>query len=92
MLSKQLNALSLPPEEWADEVRELNAQLIECLEQLSEREKELSDHEELLRRYEGHLGSMRQQTALLYKDHMESTEKTASTEKRLNRQIDEVRS
>ncbi|GMH51677.1 hypothetical protein TrST_g11013 [Triparma strigata] len=91
MLTKQLNALSLPPEEWADEVRELNAQLIECLEQLSERENELSDHEELLRRYEGHLGSMRQQTALLYKDHMEATEKSATSEKRLNRQIDELR-
>ena len=91
MLSKQLNALSLPPEEWAEEVRELNGQLIECLEQLSDREKELEEHEELLRRYEGHLGSMRQQSALLYKEHMESVEKSVDSEKRLNRQIDELR-
>jgi len=91
MLSKQLNALSLPPEEWAEEVRELNGQLIEALEQLSDREKELDDHEELLRRYEGHLGSMRQQTALLYKEHMEATEKATTTEQRLNRTCDELR-
>jgi chromosome segregation ATPase len=91
MLSKQLNALSLPPEEWAEEVRELNGQLIEALEQLSDREKELDDHEELLRRYEGHLGAMRQQTALLYKEHIEATEKSDNTEKRLNRQVDELK-
>jgi len=92
MLSKQLSALSLPPEEWAEEVRELNGQLVECLEQLADREKELDDHEELLRRYEGHLGAMRQQTALLYKEHMEHSESAKSTEKRLNTAIDELRS
>ena len=51
----------------------------------------LRPHEELLRRYEGHLGSMRQQSALLYKEHMESVEKSVDSEKRLNRQIDELR-
>jgi hypothetical protein len=31
--------MNLPPEEWADEVKDLNGQLVECLEQLFEREQ-----------------------------------------------------
>ncbi|KAG5187530.1 hypothetical protein JKP88DRAFT_267883 [Tribonema minus] len=61
MYEKQLRKLNLPPEEWANEVRDLNAQLVEALEQLSAREAELDEHEELLRHYETHLGDMRAQ-------------------------------
>lgn len=45
-----LRRLNLPPEEWADEVRDLNAQLVEALEQLRARELELDEHEELITR------------------------------------------
>ena len=38
LLSKNLGQLNLPPEEWATEVKDLNGQLVECLEQLYERE------------------------------------------------------
>lgn len=43
LLSKNLGQLNLPPEEWATEVKELNGQLVECLEQLYEREEELEE-------------------------------------------------
>lgn len=47
-----LRRLNLPPEEWADDVRDVNAQLVEALEQLQEREKELDEHEQLVSRCE----------------------------------------
>lgn len=43
LLSRNLGQMNLPPEEWALEVKELNGQLVECLEQLYEREEELSE-------------------------------------------------
>lgn len=45
-----LRRLNLPPEEWAEDVRDVNAQLVEALEQLQAREKELDEHEELVAR------------------------------------------
>lgn len=46
----QLRKLNLPPEEWAEDVRNVNAQLVEALEQLRAREMELDEHEELIAR------------------------------------------
>ena len=43
LFAKNLNQMNLPPEEWALEVKELNGQLVECLEQLYEREEELEE-------------------------------------------------
>lgn len=37
LLAKNIAQLNLPPEEWAQEVKELHSQLIECIEQLYER-------------------------------------------------------
>ncbi|CAN0076060.1 unnamed protein product, partial [Ectocarpus fasciculatus] len=65
----QLRRLNLPPEEWAEDVRNVNAQLVEALEQLQAREAELDEHEELIVRYESHLSDMRAQAAALYRDH-----------------------
>ncbi|CAN0162716.1 unnamed protein product, partial [Ectocarpus sp. 12 AP-2014] len=65
----RLRRLNLPPEEWAEDVRNINAQLVEALEQLREREAELDEHEELIVRYESHLSDMRAQVAALYRDH-----------------------
>lgn len=50
LLSKLLVQLNLPPEEWADDVKELSAQLVEALEELNDREKELDEQEQLLMR------------------------------------------
>ncbi|CAN0356155.1 unnamed protein product, partial [Ectocarpus sp. 12 AP-2014] len=47
----QLRRLNLPPEEWAEDVRNINAQLVEALEQLQAREAELDEHEELIVRW-----------------------------------------
>eukprot|EP00903_Cladosiphon_okamuranus_P020140 g18493.t1 len=64
-----LRRLNLPPEEWAEDVRDVNAQLVEALEQLHAREVELDEHEELIARYETHLSDMRAQAAALYREH-----------------------
>lgn len=59
---------TLPPEEWADEVKEINGQLIECLEQLQEREQELVAQHELTSNLEETLLQIKQQMAALYHD------------------------
>jgi hypothetical protein len=43
-----LRRLNLPPEEWADDVRDVTAQLVEALEQLRASELELHEHGELI--------------------------------------------
>ena len=48
MLRWHLRRLNLPPEEWADDVRDVTAQLVEALEQLRPRELELDEHGELI--------------------------------------------
>jgi hypothetical protein len=92
LLGKLLTQLNLPPEEWADDVKELSSQLVEALEELSDREQELEEHEELLRRYEGHLALMRQQMAKLYQEHLDHASKAHDTEERLQKEVDELRS
>jgi hypothetical protein len=41
LLQRTLANMNLPSEDWVEEMKELNGQLIECLEQLFERETEL---------------------------------------------------
>jgi centrosomal protein CEP290 len=69
LLSKTLANLNLPPEEWATEVKELNGQLIECLEQLSEREGELDEQKGVIDSLEDNLVTIKQQMAALYHDY-----------------------
>jgi hypothetical protein len=57
LLTKNLGQMNLPPEEWALEVKELNAQLVECLEQLYEREAELGEQRSTLGSLEENLVS-----------------------------------
>lgn len=49
-LRSRLRRLNLPAEDWAEEVRDVYAQLVETLEQLQAREMELDEHEELIAR------------------------------------------
>jgi chromosome segregation ATPase len=94
MLRRQLRRLHLPPEEWADEVAALSGQLVVALELLNERERELDEHEELLRRYESHLVAMRGQVAALYQDHgstVAEANKAASLAKEREAQLMEER-
>lgn len=55
LLKNNLFQLNLPPEEWAVEVRNLNSQLIECLEQLYEREEELNESKSVIDSLEANL-------------------------------------
>ncbi|CAM9286438.1 unnamed protein product, partial [Ectocarpus fasciculatus] len=73
LLSKTIGNLKLPPEEWTDEVKELNAQLIECLEQLYERENELYETRGVVSSLEEALVNIKSQTAVLYYDFAEKS-------------------
>lgn len=82
MLKKTQQLMALPPDEWADEVRELQEQFIECMEELSAREGELNECYVMIKYYEGHLATMRQQTAMLYKEHLEYTKQVKDSDKK----------
>ena len=68
LLNKTLVNLGLPPEEWAVGVKELSAELIECLEQLYERETELRESSGTISTLEDNLVKIKQQMAALYYD------------------------
>jgi chromosome segregation ATPase len=69
LLNNTLNQLNLPPEEWALDVRDLNSQLIECLEQLYQREQELEDTNAVVSTLEENLVGIKQQMTALYYDY-----------------------
>lgn len=71
LLSSNLNQLNLPPEEWAVEVRDLNCQLVECLEKLYEREQELEDQNAVVAGMEEQLVTIKQQMTALYFDYVQ---------------------
>lgn len=68
LLARNLSELNLPPEEWTHDVRDLNGQLIECLEQLYEREEELREQKSTVAAMEDDMIAMKQQMACLYYD------------------------
>ncbi len=49
-------------------MKEINAQLIECLEQLYDREQELEDQKMIISNYDKTLGDIRQQMVVCYHD------------------------
>ena len=83
LLSKTLNQLNLPPEEWAEEVKNLNVQLIECLEQLYERESECEEQRNTISSLEDNLVNVKQQVAALYYDFAQRAEAWESREKQM---------
>ncbi|CAN0391545.1 unnamed protein product, partial [Discosporangium mesarthrocarpum] len=70
-LRQNLRGLNLPPEEWAEEVKNLTCQLVAALELLREREAELDSHEELIGRYETHLAEIRDRVSALHRERSE---------------------
>ena len=68
LLNKTLAQMNLPPEEWAEEVKDLNGQLVECLEQLFEREQELDEQRGVVAALEENLVFIKQQMAVVYQD------------------------
>ena len=83
LLSRTLAGLNLPPEEWADEVKELNGQLVECIEALFEREAELNEQSIVTQDLERNLVKVKQQLAVLYNDYRTRKEEWSSIEKQL---------
>lgn len=81
LLTRNLSQMNLPPEEWAHEVRDLNGQLVECLEQLYEREQELEEQQATIEGLEDTLVSSKQQLAALYYDFAKRCETWESREK-----------
>eukprot|EP00981_Chlorochromonas_danica_P012527 scaffold5121_cov223-Ochromonas_danica.AAC.5 len=83
LLQNTLYNMHLPPEDWAVDVRELNTQLIECLEQLYEREEELSGQKQVLSDYEAHLADAKTQMIILYHDFAQQQREWQQKEKQL---------
>ena len=65
--------MRLPPEGWADEITGLHGQLIQCMEELIEREDELRDATDDIARLERRMGDMTAQQTLLYVDAKSET-------------------
>ncbi|CAM9519595.1 unnamed protein product, partial [Hapterophycus canaliculatus] len=87
----RLRRLNLPPEDWAEEVRDVNVQLVQALEQLQEREAELDEHEELIIRYETHLSDMRAQAAHLYRDYADREKEMEAKQKAFKEELQRLR-
>ena len=94
LMNQTMHQLNLPPEEWANDVRDLNGQLIECLEQLYERETELEDHKKVITSLEENLIAVKQQTTSLYYDYTKKSDAWESKMKQLegeNKTLNEER-
>jgi hypothetical protein len=90
LLSKTLANLNLPDESWAGEVRDLNAQLVECVEQLFEREDELNETRVVVGGLERTLVGVKQQLATLYYDHSKRAEEWRVREKQVRADLSTV--
>lgn len=90
LLSKTLNQLNLPPEEWAEEVKNLNAQLIECLEQLYERETECEEQRGTISSLEDNLVNVKQQVSALYYDFAQRAESWEAREKQMKSEAESL--
>jgi hypothetical protein len=86
MLNHTLNQLNLPPEEWALDVRDLNSQLIECLEQLYAREQELEDQSAVVATLEENLVGIKQQMTALYYDYAQRSDTWEAREAQLKKE------
>lgn len=81
LLADAVQPLNLPPEEWAGEVKDLYAQLVQCLEQLFERDVELDQTRGFVRSYESQLGDMKLQMTILYHDFAQRSRQWKEKEK-----------
>jgi hypothetical protein len=83
LLNQTIQQLNLPPEEWALDIRDLYSQLVECLEQLYEREQELEDTRSGLQAMEESLVAVRQQTAALYLEFAQRSDQWEAARRQL---------
>ena len=90
LLNRNLSQMNLPPEEWAAEVRDLNGQLVECLEQLYEREQELEEQHVAIEGLENTLVKSKQQMAALYYDFAKRCEAWELREKQYKEQSRDI--
>jgi hypothetical protein len=91
LLTRNLSQMNLPPEEWAVEVKDLNGQLVECLEQLFEREQELEEQHQHIASLEDTLVAMKQQMASLYYDYAKRMDSWEEREKQYKADMSQLR-
>ena len=92
VLSRTVAAMGpLPPEEWADELKEVNGQLIECLEQLFQKEEELNQQNDLLKNMESYLVETKQQLSIMYVDNATQYDSWERKEKQLKDEAADLR-
>jgi hypothetical protein len=70
MQARQVAALQLPPEDWADELAGINGQLIESLEELAAREDEITTLTDELSSTKAVLRDVHAKETLLYREHI----------------------
>ena len=81
LLNKSLQQMNLPNEDWVEEVKQLNGQLVEALEQLHEREMELEEQQVVTSALEENLVNIKQQMAGLYHDFAQRSESWEARDK-----------
>jgi len=86
LLTRTLANMNLPPEEWADELKELNGQLIECLEQLYEKEEELQQQKVVIDNLEDYLVEVKQQMAAMYFEYAQRANEWEEREKAMKKE------
>ena len=90
MQARQVASLQLPPEDWADELAGVNGQLIESLEELAQREDEITTLVEELDITRTALNSVHAKETLLYREHIAQKEAYTTEIQRLINNVSEA--
>jgi hypothetical protein len=88
LLRQEAEKLSSLPESWKAEVTSLNAQLVQCLEELGEREDEVAYYAEVVTRYEESARKIAEQQTMLYKEHIKEDAEAKRTAKMLEEKLE----
>merc|ERR1719409_1027582 len=89
LLRQEAEKLTNLPEEWKAEVSSLNAQLVQCLEELGEREDEVAYYSEVTQKYEAAARRVAEQQTTLYKEHIAAEAEAARRVKQLEERLEE---
>jgi chromosome segregation ATPase len=90
LLQIELLKLNLPSEEWVGDVKKVYGQLIECIEQLYEKDQEIVQQQSVIETIEKSLMSMKQHMATLYYDYSLKYETWETREKQYKQELSEL--
>jgi chromosome segregation ATPase len=84
----QLATMQLPPEDWADELSNVNAQLIEALEEIAAKEDELNDVTGQLAAVHDAMKDVHAKETLLYREHIAVTRAFQEEQDKMQKRLD----